>query len=261
MLIAIPVVILLALGAGGANADAPVPKLDGPGVVEYPADGQWTQSTRFIVNGSRTADGGCEFSGEIKLRPGETTIHQRERAYDPAKCRLLVEEGLPTEPEGTDAAGMQGISDLQAVNVKADASEAAAATGTHSAGYLKSYYHDPLHLTVNEVKNTVDWWWNGTCVYGTVYLGGYYNWLGLTGWSLESQNWQYDAECLQAYSSSYAHYENPIFCAGQTTHTYYDRNTVWGLFDRWLYGQWNAYKSGGCNWLLHFHHSLTRTLN
>ena len=136
-----------------------------------------------------------------------------------------------------------------------------ASAGIHSAGYKKSWFHDPLTKDVNTVKNTVDWYWNGSCVYGTSTLGYRYEWLTATGWGLKDNNWRRGAFCTYAYSNSYVHFKNGIFCAFTDTHTYYDRNNVRGYYNGTLWGQTSWSKSGFCSFLLSFHDKLRRTLN
>jgi hypothetical protein len=65
--------------------------------------------------------------------------------------------------------------------------------------------------------------------------------------------------CSQSESSSYVHFRNNIFCAFVDTHTYYDRNYVFGKPNGSLAWQWNTRKSGGCTSLLSFHHIAAYT--
>lgn len=91
-----------------------------------------------------------------------------------------------------------------------------------------------------------------------------YEKLGLTGWSLEDNNFQGSADCAKVRSSSFAHFRNGIFCAAVffppfaffPTHTRYDRNTVEGYADGTSGYFYNWSKSGGCSSLLAFRHRI-----
>ena len=134
------------------------------------------------------------------------------------------------------------------------------ATTYHSAGYYKSYFEDPVGLDVNSVRNGTDWYWNYICVSNP--YGSYaYGWYSPSGWRLRDNNWSNTYNCDRTHVTSYVHYSNGVFCATIDTHTYYNRNHVYGWYDGWLLGAVTWQKSGGCTYLLSFHAFLRRTLN
>jgi hypothetical protein len=210
----------------------------------------------------------CEYSSSLELAPGQIAIREDSVLFDDATCTMRVQRGVPadigTGPVDAGPAGQEG---------GAAADGAAAAPGrslagvkrvaaTHSAGYYKSYFEDPVGIDVNSVRNNVDWYWNGSYVYNG-YCSYHYGWYSTSGWGLHENNFfcRYENSQTQVRSSSYAHFKNGIFCAFIDTHTYYDRNNAYGKYNGYLTGHVNWRKEGGCTGLLSFHAHLQRTLN
>ena len=166
------------------------------------------------------------------------------------------------EPSNTDAAASGNVASQPAAGAPVPVPGGIVSTlNVHSAGYMKSWYQDPVGLVVNSVQNGTDWHWTGGCVIAPVYGSYRYTWFSPSGWSLQGNNWTNVYSCAMSTSSSYVHFHNGIFCLFQSTDTYYNRNTVNGLANGTLAGSIHAVKSGGCIGLLSFHYTLRRTLN
>jgi hypothetical protein len=239
--------------------------------------------SRFRVDqGKRLQSGECSFPGsQLTLAPGgRKAIESRSDAIDLIDCQVLVETGVPPARLLTgsvaSAAADRGTSQesglIPAPLNKADpvyepqkSPSGVAVAAQHSAGYLLTWWHDPCPFPcvhVNEARNGTDWYWNRQCVVSPV--SGWYRlwWRSETGWGLNASNWQNYYACYHAISSSYALYQNDIFCVGQSVWTTYNRSTVSGHFDGNLVGAWNTWVSGAaCKSLLGFDYTLVRTLN
>lgn len=115
---------------------------------------------------------------------------------------------------------------------------------------------------MNLVKNIIHWTWNGSSVVGTFTCSDYRWWLSDTGW----YPFYHDLNCGtgsngQANSATWQDYENDVFCGGNTTYSFYDRNHAWGWGDGRLNGSTDAVSVEGCSNLLHLHTVMVRTLN
>lgn len=226
--------------------------------------------------GKRASDGTCKFEGKMVLQPKQNAIEERPQAVNLNTCEERVIRGVPTKESMGVSLEKKAANNDPHVSSKEDErkshprddavskAKGDAAASYWSAGFLKTWWENPVNLDVNLVRNNTGWYWNGSRVTGA--RGGYrYYWLSASGWDLRGNNWRNSWTSYQTTSSSYAHYRNPIFCRamlgifGSTTHVYYDRNTVHGRYNGALVGRWNSYKSGGCNRLLSFNKVLRRT--
>lgn len=224
------------------------------------------------VQGTSDGQGGCTLDFSAELAPGQTAARADEVAFDETTCQSQVAftydaNAAPEAPIGGDAdvsesgpvpSPAEAAATARGATVKAPAP---APAPQRSAGYMKSWYQDPIALVVNSVQNATDWHWDGTCVVAPVFGSYRYTWFSTSGWVLQQNNWQNTFNCTQSTSSSYVHFHNGIFCAFIATDTYYNRNTVHGKFNGTLTGNVSATKAGGCIRLLSFHWSLRRTLN
>jgi hypothetical protein len=214
------------------------------------------------IQGQRVGPDRCQYTSTLELAPGEPAVREDVITVDDASCTMRVQRGVPADL--AEAAPEPGMSEQSgsAVAKERGAFVRARTLATHSHGYHKSYYEDPVQLDVNSVRNDVDWTWNGSSVSGGS-CSYHYGWLSGSGWGLKENNFfcRYENSQTQVRSSSYAHFKNGIFCAFIDTHTYYDRNNAYGKSNGNLVGTISASKSGGCTGLLSFHHLLRRTLN
>lgn len=216
-------------------------------------------ATLSTVTGTSDGSGGCSFSLSTSLAPGQTIARVDELSYSASTCQSTVAStaGSTAAADTADASNTAG-SGLVASALSGTA-PAAAATTTHSAGYLNSWFRDPAYITVNSVRDSTDWRWNRTCVNSPVYGSYHYTWFA--GWVKEGNNWQNSYTCYQSTSSSYVHFHDGAFCAFTDTEVYYNRNTVHGRYNGYLVGTVNWSKTGHCSGLLSFHDYLKRTLN
>jgi len=242
-----------AAGAPGAGGTA--------GWTRVSYDAPLAKSQSYMLQGTRTSDGGCAFSGSLELAPGEAAVTERQTGLNLATCQAEIERGVPSASSADDAAPPDSSTLSGEAAAQGDLPGSDVPLATHSAGYLKTDWEDPVQIDVNSVRDNTDWYWNGNSVVAPVYGSWHLGWYSPSGWQLVSQNWQNTYTSYQTTSSHYAHFKNPYFCATIDTHSYYDRNTVHGRNNGSLVGVWNSWVSGGCTGLLHFEHHLVRTLN
>ncbi|HSR22675.1 MAG TPA: hypothetical protein VLW53_03925, partial [Candidatus Eisenbacteria bacterium] len=217
-------------------------------------------STTDTVTGTSDGAGGCTFTLTTSLAPGSTVKRVDELSYSASTCtsKLAYTSGTYAAADTADASNVSN-SGLVASTLSGTAPAVTAATTIHSAGYLNSWFRDPAYITVNSVRNSTDWHWNGSCTVSPVYGSYHYTWFA--GWVKKSSNWNNYYTCYQSTSSSYVHYHDGAFCAFTDTEVYYNRNTVHGRYNGYLVGNVSWYKSGHCSGLLSFHDYLKRTLN
>ena len=212
------------------------------------------------MTGTSDGAGGCQFTLSASLATGQTIQRVDETSFSASTCQSTV-----AYTSGTTAATMPAdpteVSDsgVVASTLSGTAPATTALTTRHSAGYMKSWFQDPVHITVNSVQNSTDWRWNGSCVVAPVYGSYHYTWFA--GWVKKDNNWQNYYTCTQSTSSSYVHFHDGAFCAFTDTEVYYNRNTVHGKYNGYLTGNVHWSKTGHCSGLLSFHYSLKRTLN
>jgi hypothetical protein len=226
-------------------------------------------ATVQTVQGRSDGHGACTFNLSSSLAPGQVSARVDDVAFSSTTCqsRVALTSGAASAPEPAERSDASSTgsglvaSPLAGSRVAPRTRPAAALLTRHSAGFMKSWFQDPIGLTVNSVQNSTDWNWNGGCVTAPVFGSYNYYWFSPSGWVLRENNWNNSYNCSLSTSSSYVHYHNGIFCAFISTESYYNRNTVNGRFDGWLLGSFSWTLSGGCIGLLSFHDSLRRTLN
>ena len=246
----------LAVGSVPAAAVAAIAPAD---LVSY--DPAPAGATTQAVTGTSDGAGGCAFTLSASLAPGQTIARLDEVNYSASTCQSTVATtsgstaaAVPADPsEVADSGG------LVTSALSGTAPPSAALTTRHSAGYMKSWFQDPVHITVNSVQNGTDWHWNGSCTVPPVSGSYHYTWFA--GWVKKDNNWQNTYSCTQSTSSSYVHFHDGAFCAFTDTEVYYNRNTVHGKYNGYLTGTVHWSKTGHCAGLLSFHYSLKRTLN
>lgn len=210
------------------------------------------------------ATGTCDLPDtQFSLSPSQTVLDKRVTGFNSQKCLFQIETGVPpanqvTADENTDTQAANTV----ASNASPATEVVAASSGTHSKGYLRSWWEDPAGIDVTVVRNGTDWHWDRTCTRSPVYGSYSYHWYTPSGWGLHENNWQNSYRCYDSTSSSYVHFQNGIFCSGFDVDTYYNRNSIHGRYDGYLIGRWHSYNRGApCKDWLHFHSRLRRTLN
>jgi hypothetical protein len=217
----------------------------------------------------------CRFS--LALAPGQQSVEARrvsDIAVDTANntCNAQFEVGQPQTASSQSDAEKANLANTtvnassgapaQTGSIVAPQTDQALAT-IQSAGFLKTWWIDPINITVNSVQNSTTWRWSGAghCVTGI--LGGQtLTWFSPSGWSLVSDSWQNTFNCSATTSASTVLYRNGIFCAFFTTWASYNPNKVQGLQNGTLLGTWNDSVFGTvCVNLLRFRIQLTRTQN
>jgi hypothetical protein len=266
-----------ALGAPAASDGAP-PQAGPPGWVDLPQQANehaLSGSHRDTIRGTRSGNGDCLFKIGLKLAKGQAAVEAREIARNDSTCQEVVEIGTP---DPADVHAQSPASPDQAtkgdrvhVQVRPGGPSPDRSAGRRpqarrwieeSAGYMHTWWVDPIGLVVNEVYNDVDWYWDGWCNDGFAWSGYYYTWLTASGWQLRDNNWYWDSWCDYTLSSSYVHFKNPYFCAFFDTDAYYNRNEAYGWYDGYLTGYVYSWVSGSvCRYLLSGRYQLVRTYN
>lgn len=251
--------------AGQTRQPYQAPTVGPDGWVTFEHEDKLGNSSVVDLKGKRTDKAGCAFGGELTLRPGQPVVMERQVALQPDTCEARVERGVPPQ---TLLDRLAKTSDKETKTDRQEATRSGevgpngdVGNAVHSAGYLKSYWEDPVKRDVNSVEDSTDWYWTGSAVVSPVYGGYQYGWFALSGWSLQEANWRNVYNNYESTSSSYAHFFNSVFCAFVDTHAYYNRNTVNGRSNGDLVGTWHSEVQGGCTSLLSFGRVLQRTLN
>jgi hypothetical protein len=275
------------LGSLAGFAQTPQPQ------IEQPLNNAATKVIKGVLNPAGLQPDGasqtlvpesCRFT--LALLPGEKAIEARRVSEinvnrSNNSCDALFEVGeplaealaLPSEAststssisnvpiETGDPASGGGASPIQPGAGLQVAPPAQAVV--QSAGFLKTWWIDPINITVNSVQNSTTWRWSGTgrCVTGI--LGGQnLTWFTPSGWFLLSDSWNNTFNCTQTTSASTVAYDNPVFCALISTFATYNPNRANGLQNGVLLGSWNDIVFGSvCVNLLRFRMQLQRTQN
>jgi hypothetical protein len=198
-------------------------------------------------------DGSSQGSATLTLAPGQAGFSVAEGA-EPGT--LVVTRGLDS---GTPAGGssVTGGSAARLTSGAEASGGAAALATTHSAGYYKSWFEDPVGLDLNRVTDTADWYWNGSRVSNA--HGSYtYWWFSTDGWRKNADNFSctYASDMSYVTANSYVDYRHPI-----GTWCKYNRNDVRGHGNGNLTGSCTWSKGGTGSSLLSFKAEIKRTLN
>lgn len=221
-------------GTSGAAASEPL-TLEGPDVITYGlAPYELEDSTRIIRQGERTPNGGCAFSGERSLAPGES-ITEIEIAYDPSTCRSLFEVGvLVGGAEGLDdSEDSDSATETASTSAESDGLFAVAALGRFAA-YQWSWFDEPARWIqgcdvedpcpplppVNTVRNGIEWSPDGACAVAPGTIGTMdfrITWLVLTGWQVVVNDWTHSPDPIPCeddiFSQNVNQFRNNAFCA------------------------------------------------
>lgn len=239
--------------------------LEGPEVIHYTNSDTLLNASTSVIQGQRTGDGGCVFTGvdTVSLSEGEdrVTLRTQELAYDPSTCRSLIETGVPAALPPLNESTEESRS-IQ------DSASASTPTGfgilTHATyrAFQRLWYEEPAQQSVGEITNVAQWTPDDTCASPT---GGQdeitttVDHLEQTGWRQISHEWNVSDPaiaftCERVLSDARAHFKNMIFCITVDTDVFYDTNRVEGLpgTPGTARFTWSARKFGGCSALLAF---------
>ncbi len=205
--------LVLAGIIGSPSALAAGATLEGPNVVHYGQPYELGGAERFVIEGERLPDGGCEFTRSSII--GDTDVAEIEVAHDPDTCRSVVERGTwadtnPSLSAGEGTASRSDSSSSSAPTKGTDDSAPASGDATTAAvsqklAYSWSWYDEPARWIrgndvedsgwlppVNTLRNRVEWYPDGNCAVAPGYTGWMYwdaTWLTETGWSFAYHNW------------------------------------------------------------------------
>ncbi|MFI6496642.1 hypothetical protein [Nonomuraea typhae] len=267
-------IALLSLGLGfvpAANAGTTPPT---PPAVD--ADGWLTKTPApagaelVILSGKKTGADGCVIPIELKATPGDRVVRADETRINLRTCQLEVAvrrgDDVPktpaTQPSPDVATKEAGPAEPAKIEEPAPSqlrpAQKAKAGWTRTTGYFRTWWTDPIGLTVNSTRNNVSWDWNNVNCVSPGWGSANYEWLSGTGWAQLGENFQNLYGCTDQRSESYAHYANQAFCgiAIPAAHVYYPRNYVRGWWNGEMSGYTDSYADSGCSFLLTRHHQL-----
>lgn len=210
--------------------------LQGDQVVRFKLPEGFEVQRRFIRLGSPTMDGLCEFESRLTVRAGET-IEEVELEYDRMTCRSLVAQGRTRSTEAnapvspSNGRGQAGPS--QGAAPSFPPKTAAANSPTYWAAY-RTWFRDPIFITLNEVQSKVWWRPNGSCAAGDyVNYEPTFGWFTPSGWSMLDSANSHSATCTDVSLNASAVYQNTAFptCLPAGATAYYDENYVQGNAD------------------------------
>jgi hypothetical protein len=256
-------VACLATLAAASAADASIQR--------YEHNYQLSDRRQFKLRGTPTADGACVMpGGSMSLAPDQRAVEVREVEFDTDTCVATMEEGVPpastldeTGTSGSDSAS-GSAPDRRGPTATAARRRrrlrAVAAATYRSAGYVSTWYEDPVNINVNLVRAKIDYYYNFSCTWGNL-ATWQEEWYTTSGWSRIGHDFQYADRCDLAASSVYAQFLNGVFCAGGNVWTTYDRTSIHGHKDGSLWAYWASSTSGAiCRNLLSLNRKLVRTV-
>ena len=208
-------------------------------------------ATSEVIFGQPLPDGRCAFQiPPLVVRPGEAPRAMREQAINLTRCELTVISGT-VRPEDIPAAdsppvptrhftrsiGLAGDSLVAYAIPESSPPEFADWVGT-STGNARVSWKDVVNAVVTNTTSTITWYHDDVCTY---YLSGNGDawWRSSTGWSYVSGYWLdagvYGYGCTRHQVATTVHYNNGLFCLGQTV-------------DNWVQGVWAAGAMDGSLW-------------
>lgn len=232
-------------------------------------------SHAYSLHGTKSADGSCAFPGAVPgassasapaplvLAPGQKAVEVRQTSLDESTCTTTMQQGTPPASalQSPSANAMQEKSGpaagATASGLSATAARAAAAN-RYSKGYVTTFFEDPVNIDVTKVNDGIAFNYNGTCV---TYGSQAYDYYGYTtsGWGLNGDNFRTSTTCDLEAASSYALFANGAFCFPNRCYNHYNRTSIHGHRDGYLYGFWNSNCDGDARCgLLTFHAQLIR---
>src|SRR5262249_32755328 len=135
------------------------------------------------VQGVSDGHGGCALNLSASLAPGAGVTRVDEVSFSPSLCQSQVAVTAGTgaaaetaEPSNTDASASGSVASPLDPGAPVPAGAIVSTLNVHSAGYMKSWYQDPVGLVVNSVQNGTDWHWTGGCVVAPVSGSYRYTW-------------------------------------------------------------------------------------
>lgn len=207
----------------------------------------------FVVTGQLV---GTRYSYPLQFtaNPGQK-IGLLEISSDPLAHTQVIAVGAPTNqllnPAMPQGASLQGQTQGKTTRVAPSISN-----GSASHHYTTTWY-DPVGITVNWVKDTINYGYNGNIV--TSFYGSDNRWwLSNDGWFEASHyigsGYIGSASNPDGEAAVYTGdtMQNNIFCAGNSTYVYYSNNAVIARGNGSAFGSINTWDGGGCSSLLHY---------
>jgi hypothetical protein len=204
---------------------------------------------------------GCQFEyPEMTVPDGEVAISQRDVALDLEGCRVLVEQGVPSE--GSSEPDIRSLgSEFTAVTVgtgrqSSDAGEnsammteaAAASTTTYwKTGYNHVYWTDAIGGAVAGSETDIKWHYGTGCAFAGTGANTMYGYAP-TGWYALHYPWWSQTNPCSYYKGDGEDgvARNDSFCGLSSVTITFDYTTAKGSSTGGLSGTHNSYRSSSC---------------
>ncbi len=175
----------------------------------------------YVLQGTKVADGRCHYDyPEVRVPAGASAWEVRDVAIDPVRCKKIVEEGVPAEPDLKLTDGDKRITEAIPETNGATAAGGEAVTSTAS-GYNWTWWEDVLGIKVNQDRTNISWAYNGSCS-SSGSTSGEWTWAYGTGWEIVSYGGSEYESCSYYRGTTYSTFKNASFCWPlPTVYTYY----------------------------------------
>jgi hypothetical protein len=149
---------------GGGMAQAKGPASDDPVFIFQDVTlAPFERSTTYVVVGERVPDG-CAYTYPDFTVPADVERWQiRDLGIDPKRCVKLVEEGVPTDDEVSEAdSSLTAVIDTS--SAPSTESAAGVAAVTPASGFAHAWFENFLGQTLTSDTTYLTWAYNGSCV-------------------------------------------------------------------------------------------------
>lgn len=256
---AVMLIVGIALPMAGAQTESTTPissevNITGPNVVFFNVSGMdpIENKQRVILQGNKTSTG-CQYTIKLYKTSAEAKANivkvAREIGVNPDTCQQLVDIGtLNKSPESIN---------ISKGNTKFFQSTNAVQSGIYGPTQTTMYtrWIDPVGITVNYVKDTINWNWDWNYVYPN-WANDYHWWYLTTHWYDVTWNYLFRAytegyPVQDIVAETYDHMENDWFM-GTTTNVYYQPNFVEAYPGGASVGTVHTWDDGLIYWMLHY---------
>ena len=236
--------VLLTLFSGGL-AEAKGPVADQPEFIFQDVKlAPFEDSKTYIVVGERVPDG-CAYTYPDFTVPADVDRWQiRDVGIDPKRCMKLVEEGVPTVEEVSDAdSSLTQVIDASS-SLPIGSSQAPSAVTSVASGFAHAWYEDLPGWDVTSDKTWISWTYNGSCATAGS-SSAEWSWIAGTGWRLVSgtNGGTHSLTCSRYFADTWATMTNTDFplCPWATFFTYYYHVRAYGWYNGTLTGSRSDY--------------------
>jgi hypothetical protein len=207
----------------------------------------------YVVVGQRKGDH-YEYPYQLVAARGSTVAAIEIAANFTAHTQLIA-VGMPTAASLAATMGATPTGGQSATSAAPDGSRATSLgrLSASTSGYYRTVWSAPLGSEVNEVKDTINFTYDG--VYVDSFGGSDYRWW-YAGWGEASHSIgsYYNSNYTEGTVWTYDHFNSGAYCwpAGGTD-IYYSDNNVHGFGSGAVGGGVNTWATGNCAWSLSYY--------